>query len=245
MSTVSTTSHCPQCGAALAEGTLQGLCPRCVARQAAGILAAKANDAAPSTLNPQPSTTLRYFGDYELLQEIAHGGMGVVWKARQVSLNRIVAVKLLLAGKFSSPEFVQRFRAEAEAAANLQHPNIVAIHEVGVHEGQQYFSMDYVDGQSLAEHARNNPLPPELAADYVKTIAEAIHYAHQRGILHRDLKPSNVLIDAEDRPRVTDFGLAKRLTNSDLGTQNSELTLTGQVLGTPQYMSPEQASGRR
>jgi eukaryotic-like serine/threonine-protein kinase len=242
---MSVTAHCPQCGAALPEGLLQGLCPRCVARQAAGILAGRANAAARSTLNPHPSTTIRYFGDYELLQEIARGGMGVVWKARQVSLNRTVAVKMLLAGRFSSPEFVQRFRAEAEAAANLQHPNIVAIHEVGEHEGLQYFSMDYVDGQSLAERARENPLPPEMAADYLRTIAEAIHYAHQRGILHRDLKPSNVLIDAQDRPRVTDFGLAKRLTDSELGTQDSELTVSGQVLGTPSYMSPEQASGRR
>jgi serine/threonine protein kinase/Tol biopolymer transport system component len=236
---VSTTSHCPECGTALPEGTCLGLCPRCVARQAAGILAARANAAAAATLTVQPSISLRYFGDYELLEEIAHGGMGVVWQARQVSLNRIVAVKLLLAGRFSSPEFVQRFRAEAEAAANLQHPNIVAIHEVGEHEGHQYFSMDYVAGQNLAQRAKGAPLPPELAADYLRTIAGAVHHAHQRGILHRDLKPSNILIDALDQPRITDFGLAKRLG------ADSELTLTGQVVGTPQFMSPEQARGRR
>jgi WD40 repeat protein len=244
-STVSMTSLCPQCGAALPEAALQGLCPRCLARQAAAILAARANAAAPSTLKPQPSTTIRYFGDYELLEEIARGGMGVVWKARQVSLNRLVALKLLLAGRFSSPEYVQRFRAEAEAAANLQHPNIVAIHEVGEHDGQQYFSMDYVDGQSLAERARDHPLPPALAADCLRPIAEAIHYAHQRGILHRDLKPSNVLLDAEDHPRVTDFGLAKRVNDSEVSNADFQLTLTGQVLGTPGYISPEQASGRR
>src|SRR5262249_25671962 len=174
-----------------------------------------------------------YFGDYELLHEMARGGMGVVWKARQISLKRILAVKLLLAGKFSSAEFVKRFQAEAEAAANLQHPNIVAIHEVGEHQGQHYFSMDLVEGQRVADRARENPLPPEQAAVYLKTIAEAIHYAHQHGILHRDLKPSNILIDALDQPRITDFGLAKRLN------EDSDLTLTGQVLGTPHYMSPE------
>jgi serine/threonine protein kinase len=148
---------------------------------------------------------VRYFGDYELLEEIAHGGMGVVYKARQVSLNRFVALKMILAGTFASSRAVQRFRIEAEAAANLNHPNIVSIHEVGEHEGQHYFSMEYVEGQTLADLARDNPLPPELAADYVKTIAEAVHYAHQRGILHRDLKPSNVLIDVLDHPRITDL----------------------------------------
>ena len=238
---------CSQCGAALPASAPGRRCPKCLFQFAFDPEAAAAEPSSHRSLaiHHPPLGKIHYFGDYELLEEIARGGMGVVWKARQASLNRIVAVKLLLAGKFSSPEFVNRFRAEAEAAANLQHPNIVAIHEVGEHEGQQYFSMDYVDGQSLAERARENPLPPELAADYLRTIAEAIHYAHQRGILHRDLKPSNVLIDAQDQPRVTDFGLAKRLTDSELGTLNSELTVTGQVLGTPSYMSPEQAQGRR
>jgi predicted Ser/Thr protein kinase len=185
-----------------------------------------------------PGDTVRYFGDYELLEEIARGGMGVVFKARQVSLDRTVALKMILAGQLASAADVQRFHAEAKAAANLKHPNIVAIHEVGQHDGQHFFSMDYIAGKSLAELIRANPLPAERAARYVRAIAEAIHYAHQQGTLHRDIKPSNVLIDTADRPHVTDFGLAKRL-RGDAG-----LTMTGQVLGTPSYMPPEQAAGR-
>ena len=184
-------------------------------------------------------TRLPYFGDYELLEEIARGGMGIVYRARQVSLNRTVAVKVLLFGQFSSDAFVQRFRTEAQAAASLQHPNIVAIHEVGEHEGQHYFSMDYIEGQSLADLAREKPVGAEQAAKYLVTVAHAIHYAHQRGVLHRDLKPSNVLIDFDGQPHVTDFGLAKRLAG------DSELTLPGQVLGSPNYMPPEQADPKR
>jgi eukaryotic-like serine/threonine-protein kinase len=198
---------------------------------------------------------VRYFGDYELLEEIAHGGMGIVYRARQLSLNRVVAVKMILAGPFATDEFIKRFQAEAQAAANLQHPNIVAIHEVGEHEGQHYFSMDYVEGQSLASLVRDGPLPAARAARYVQIIAEAIHYAHQRGILHRDLKPSNVLIDGTDQPRITDFGLAKRLVlplggggkslaSTDAGP-SEDLTLTGQVLGSPGYLPPEQATSHR
>ena len=184
-------------------------------------------------------TKLRYFGDYELLEEIAVGGMGIVYKARQVSLNRIVAVKMILKGTLASEDDVKRFRAEAEAAASLQHPGIVAIHEVGLHEGQHYFSMDFVDGQSLAQLPREQPLPASQAAEYVRDVAEAVHYAHQQGTLHRDLKPSNILIDRQNRVRITDFGLAKKISG------DSDFTLTGQVLGTPSYMPPEQASGKR
>jgi eukaryotic-like serine/threonine-protein kinase len=185
------------------------------------------------------------FGDYELLEEIARGGMGVVYRARQVSLNRMVALKLML--PLSQPELAARFQAEAETAASLQHPNIVAIHEVGEHAGHLYFSMDYVPGSSLAEVLRDGPLLASRTAQVLLTLAEAVHYAHQHGVLHRDLKPSNVLIDEFDQPRITDFGLAKRLPgNSELRTQNAEmdLTLTGQVLGSPNFMAPEQARGR-
>jgi tRNA A-37 threonylcarbamoyl transferase component Bud32 len=181
---------------------------------------------------------VRYVGDYELLEEIGRGGMGLVFKARQVSLNRIVAVKMLLDGSFATEEGVHRFYAEAEAAAGLQHPNIVSIHEVGTHEGHHYFSMDYVEGRNLAEVAEGKPLPLDHAGACIRTVADAIHYAHQRGIIHRDLKPSNILLDSEGRPHVTDFGLSKRLDSA------SELTLSGQVLGAPSYMSPEQAAGK-
>jgi WD40 repeat protein/serine/threonine protein kinase len=191
-----------------------------------------------SILNSQ-LTALRSFGDYELLEEIARGGMGIIYKARQKSLGRMVAVKMLLFGEQSGKDLAQRFRAEAAAAASLQHANIVAIHEVGAHEGQPFFAMEFIDGQSLAQLAAGQPLPATRAARYVKIVAEAIHYAHERGILHRDLKPSNVLIDPFDQPRVTDFGLAKRLHH------DSELTLSGQVLGSPNYMPPEQAAAKR
>lgn len=185
------------------------------------------------------ATAGQKFGDYELLEEISRGGMGVVFKARQVSLDRLVAIKMLLFGPLASAEVVQRFRTEAAAAASLQHSNIVAIHEVGFHEKQHFFVMDYVAGRSLAEIVRDGPLEPKRAATYVKIIAQAIQYAHERGILHRDLKPSNVLIDEHDQPRVTDFGLAKRLE------KDTELTLSGQVLGSPNYMPPEQAAAHR
>src|SRR5262245_28858037 len=197
---------------------------------------------APSTaslVSDHPLGKIRYFGDYELLDEIAVGGMGIVYKARQVSLNRIVAVKVILKGTLAREEDVKRFKSEAEAAANLQHPAIVAIHEVGVHEGHHYFSMDFVDGQSLAQFSHERPLLAKQAAEYIRHAAEAVHYAHQQGTLHRDLKPSNILIDQQGRVRITDFGLAKRITG------NSDLTLSGQILGTPSYMPPEQALSKR
>jgi tetratricopeptide (TPR) repeat protein len=221
---------CPECGTAIPAGAPPGFCPRC---ELTGAL-----DSVPAGASPSLGT-IRYFGDYELLEEIARGGMGVVYRARQISLNRTVAVKMILAGRLASAAEVQRFRAEAAAAANLQHPSIVAIHEVGEHEGQHYFSMDFVEGQNLAQLVREGPLPASRAAAYVRTIAEAIQFAHEHGILHRDLKPSNVLIDTGDVPRITDFGLAKRVKG------DSDLTHSGQVIGTPSFISPEQAAGKR
>ena len=232
--------QCPQCGADLPAHAPSGLCPRCLLRQVTGDKrASPPSTVLDSTLPPRPAspsgTQVRYFGDYEILEEIARGGMGVVYKARQVSLDRVVALKMILAGQLASESAVERFYIEAKAAANLQHQNIVAIHEVGQHDGQHYFSMDYVEGQSLAALVQHGPLPAAKAAGYVKTIAEAIQFAHRQGTLHRDLKPSNILIDAFDQPRVTDFGLAKRIESS------AQLTATGSLIGTPSYMSPEQA----
>lgn len=177
------------------------------------------------------------FGDYQLLEPIAKGGMGIVYKARQLKLNRIVAIKMILAGQFADRTDVERFYAEAAAAAALSHPHIVAIHEVGEVQGQHFFSMDFVEGQSLAAMVRENPLPPQRAAEYVKTIAETMQFAHDRGIVHRDLKPSNILVDQQLRPLITDFGLAKQVSGQ------SQLTMSGAIIGTPSYMPPEQAAG--
>ena len=175
--------------------------------------------------------------DYEMLAEIARGGMGVVYKARQRSLNRLVAVKMILQARLAGESDRQRFKTEAAAAARLKHSNIVVIHEVGEHAGQPYFSMEYVAGESLAAITRRGLLPPQQAARYVMQIARAIQCAHDNGVLHRDVKPSNVLIDAADQARVTDFGLAKQIDGGD------QLTLSGQLLGTPSYMAPEQIAG--
>lgn len=222
-------ARCRRCGARVSANALGGLCPRCVASigvPSGGEGSGTAEDA------------IRYFGDYELIHEIARGGMGVVYAARQVSLNRIVAVKMILSGALASEKDVQRFRAEAEAAANLRHPNIVTIHEIGQHKGQHYFSMEYIDGQNLAEVGRGQPMSARGAAECVKTLAEAVDYAHLQGTLHRDLKPSNVLLDEHGQPHITDFGLAKRLR------EDASLTATGQVLGTPSFIPPELAAGR-
>jgi len=223
-----TSATCPECGAGLPEGTPASQCPQCLIGLGLEVPGNSGGEASATPVTQPPPagnvvspglTSLRRFGDYELIEEIARGGMGVVYKARQLSLDRLVAVKMIIGGEFATPQFVQRFRTEASAAAVLHHPNIVAIHEVGVHAGQHYFSMDFVAGPSLAALVGQVPLPAKRAAQYVKTIAEAIHYAHQQGILHRDLKPSNVLIDANDQPRITDFGLAKRFVSESVGTR--------------------------
>lgn len=216
------------CGADLGSDAPRGLCPSCLLRLAA-------EGGARDVLSFVPR--LHYFGDYELLEEIARGGMGVVYKARQLSLDRIVAVKMMQPGIVATDEEVQRFRAEATAAASLRHPNIVAIHEIGEQEGLHYFSMDYIEGGSLAEMAAGKPLEEKAAAAHVRTLAATIQYAHDKGIIHRDLKPSNVLYDRDGQLHITDFGLARAID------RRSSLTATGALLGTPSYMSPEQAEG--
>jgi WD40 repeat protein len=185
----------------------------------------------------KPASAPAQIGNYLILDEIARGGMGVVYRARQLGLNRIVALKMTLTGQFAGDGERARFQAEAEAAGQLDHPHIVPIYEVGEYGGQPYFSMGFVEGQSLKGLIADGPLPARQAAEIVKTVSEAVHYAHTKGIVHRDLKPANVLIDIGGQPRVTDFGLAKQATT------DSGLTATGQVLGTPSFMPPEQAMG--
>ena len=179
------------------------------------------------------------FGNYEIIDEVSRGGVGIVYRARQKGLNRIVALKVLQGGASARADQVKRFLYEAQSAAKLQHPNIVTIHDFGTHEGQHYFTMDFIEGQSLADLMALGPLQPREALEIVKQATGALHYAHVEGIVHRDIKPGNILIDKEGRVMVTDFGLAKEISRDDL-----HLTMEGQVMGTPRYMSPEQATGR-
>ncbi|MCI0380023.1 MAG: protein kinase [Gemmataceae bacterium] len=182
---------------------------------------------------------LSRIAEYEVLSEIGRGGMGVVLKARHVRLQRVVALKMILSGTLASPDDLARFETEASAAAQLQHPGIVSLFEVGAFENQRYFSMEYVSGSSLAKKVAQGPLSSRRAAEYLEAVARAVHFAHSRGILHRDLKPANILLDENEQPKVTDFGLAKRMAT------DSGQTRTGAVLGTPSYMSPEQAAGSK
>jgi WD40 repeat protein/predicted Ser/Thr protein kinase len=243
-------SPCPRCGTPK-SAALAGNCPNCLID-----LGAPEWSAAP--VFPETFGALPRLGDYELQEEIARGGMGVVYRARQLSLNRTVAVKVLLAGQFADETFLRRFRREAEAAAGLSHPNIVSIHEVGQHEGRPFFSMELIKGRDLSELIREKPMSAREAAQLLQCIAAAVHFAHEHGVLHRDLKPSNVLVDAQGAPHITDFGLAKKVEsrgelrfesgagppaplNPQLESLSTDLTLTGQVLGSPNYMPPEQA----
>jgi WD40 repeat protein len=187
---------------------------------------------------PAPRGPAAAVPGYELLEPLGRGGMGVVYRAVQLRLKRTVALKMILDGAWAGPEELARFRAEAEAVARLQHPHIVAVHEVGEHGGLPFFSMELVDGGSLDRHLRGRQLAAPEAAGLVEKLARAMHAAHEKGVVHRDLKPANVLLTASGEPRVTDFGLAKRLDASHARTQ------TGQVLGTPSYMAPEQAAGK-
>ncbi|RPJ60539.1 MAG: serine/threonine protein kinase, partial [Acidobacteria bacterium] len=211
---------CAVCNEPVASTDGPAICPACLLER---------------TLAAPPAPVR--LGDFELLEEVGRGGMGVVYRARQLSLDRVVAIKMLLPG-LPDPESLRRFRTEATTAAALQHPNIVAIHEVGEWDGRPYLVMDYVDGRSLASRvADSRDAPPDFrrVARWMAAVADAVQHAHDRSVLHRDLKPSNVLIDGEDRPRVTDFGLAK------LVSDDSESTLSGRALGSPSYMPPEQA----
>jgi serine/threonine-protein kinase len=223
---------CAECGAPVPDGTGDS-CPRCLLLL--GMSATAPSVAAAANVDDGP----RRFGRYELLAPVGRGAMGVVWKARDPSLDRVVALKLIAAGQFADAAEIGRFRKEAQAAAQLSHPNAVPVYEVGEEDGQPYFTMELVEGKSLAELVRGVPLPPERAARYTREIADAIQSAHALGIVHRDLKPSNVLVDKLDRPRVTDFGLAHRVVDVDTAASLPA------VVGTPSYMSPEQALGRK
>lgn len=191
----------------------------------------------------RPGDSLTYIGEYRVLGEIARGGMGVVFKAKQETLGRTVALKMILAGRLASSVEVERFRREARAAAALKHPNIVGVHEISVHDGHHYFTMDYIESESLSHRLRKGSLAPRQAAELLDVLARATHYAHGQGVLHRDLKPANILIDLNGHPHITDFGLAKPIAEVGESTQE-EITTSGQIIGTPSYMAPEQAAAK-
>src|SRR5213080_4201369 len=246
---------CRNCGAKIFSDAPEGLCTGCVLEAAIGdagassaVASAKANDDGGS---PKDNTNVAHdnkktvraaellgeLGDYELLDEVGRGGQGVVFRARQKSLNRIVALKVISLGQWASKAHLKRFRLEAEAAARLEHPGIVPIHEVGERDGSCYFSMKFVEGGQLDEVVRRAPMAIRCAVELIAKVARTVHYAHQHGILHRDIKPGNILLDAKGEPHLTDFGLA-RLVETE-----STMTRTLDVLGTPSYMAPEQATG--
>ena len=208
---------CRNCGAKILSDAPQGLCTGCVLEAAiGGFQDAVAGVADPDHANKPPpdkptrgAQLLGELGDYELLEEIGRGGQGVVFRARQKGLNRIVALKVIRLGQWASKAHLKRFRLEAEAAAKLEHPGIVPIHEVGERDGSCYFSMKFVEGGQLDEVARREPMPIRRAVELIAKVARTIHYAHEHGILHRDIKPGNILLDAKGEPHLTDFGLAR------------------------------------
>ena len=221
----------------------QGVCPACLLETGFGLFDDEdenGTDQEPmlSRLNGAPPIKmLGDFGDYELLNEIGRGGQGVVYRAHQKSLNRTVALKVIGLGPWATEAHLKRFRREAEAAASLDHPFIVPIHEVGERDGCCYFSMNFVEGGQLDEVVRGAPMSIRQAAELIAKVARTVHYAHEHGILHRDIKPGNVLLDTKGEPHLTDFGLA-RLVEAE-----STVTRTLDVMGTPSYMAPEQAAG--
>ncbi len=234
---------CPACQAKLGAILADGTCPQCrvqiteatqnAANQPTVLPASQAAGERAFGANERPD-----FGDYTLIEEIARGGMGVVYKARQVSLDRVVALKMILEGELASEAEIDRFQIEAQAAAHLDHPGIVPVYDHGVIDGRHYLAMAFIEGVSLADQIAAQPLSDHAATELLLKISQAVDYAHQRGVIHRDLKPANILIDQHGNPRISDFGLAKRRDN------RSQLTIEGQLLGTPSFMSPEQASGR-
>src|SRR5437867_1269641 len=234
---------CEVCGEKVFDDATKGLCPACVLETGLGALADEAEEK-ESTPLPRDSGrahaagVLMDFGDYELLEELGRGGQGVVYRARQKSLNRTVALKVIGLGPWATTAHVKRFRREAEAAANLDHPCIVPIYEVGEREGSCYFSMKFIDGGQLDEVTKRTPISTRNVAELIAKLARTVHYAHEHGILHRDIKPGNILVDTKGEPHLTDFGLARLLETK------STVTHTMDVLGTPSYMAPEQASGR-
>src|SRR5947207_14642861 len=246
---------CRKCGAKIFSDAPEGLCTACVLKTALQTpaeecLPARNNSgspekversgasAAPDTKSPAPVIELLgELGDYELLGEVGRGGQGVVFRARQKSLNRTVALKVINLGQWASKAHVKRFRREAEAAASLDHPCIVPIYEVGERDGSCYFSMKFVEGGQLDEVSRRRPMSIRHAAELIAKVARTVHYAHEHGILHRDIKPGNILLDDKGEPHLTDFGLAR------LGGTESTITRTLELLGTPSYMAPEQAAG--
>jgi tetratricopeptide (TPR) repeat protein len=228
---------CPVCS----SGMVDPPPPRAAlpaAEALADLLGAPATQPQPPTPRAAPPAPLPSVPGYEILEELGRGGMGIVYKARQTSLKRLVALKMILAGPHAGPEALARFRAEAEAAARLQHPNIVQIYEVGEHDGRPFLALEIVEGGSLDRALAGTPLPARPAAEMVQTLARAMHAAHQVGIIHRDLKPANVLLGGDRQPKISDFGLAKHLDSDVSRTQS------GAVLGTPSYMAPEQAAGK-
>src|SRR6266478_3794110 len=246
---------CRKCGAKIFSDAPEGLCAKCVLKTALAMppepsVAGGADPGSVDKLSRGDATVAPdgkkagraagmqgQLGDYELLEEVGRGGQGVVFRARQKSLNRTVALKVISLGQWASKAHLKRFRLEAEAAARLEHPGIVPIHEVGEREGQCYFSMKFVEGGQLDEVVRHAPMTVRQAVELIVKVARTVHYAHEHGILHRDIKPGNILLDRKGEPHLTDFGLA-RLVETE-----STVTRTKEVLGTPSYMAPEQAVG--
>jgi tRNA A-37 threonylcarbamoyl transferase component Bud32 len=234
-------ASCPRCGAPLPPNAPQGLCPKCVL----GVGLATQTEADPDEhgphgtkiVPPAEAEVARRFPQFEILECLGHGGMGVVYKARQPKLNRLVALKILAPEKAADPKFAERFEREAQALARLSHPNIVAVHDYGEADGMFYLLMEYVDGSTLRQLLRAGRLKPESALAIVPSICEALQFAHQQGVVHRDIKPENVLLDLSGRVKIADFGIAKLV---DVNAPRPALTEERSVIGTPHYMAPEQ-----